>query len=157
MSELKLSVDSKNEEEQVAQVMHTLLGRLPSGTATLEVKRNSSGLILYLKPANENSAGFGIHYDGCVDVFFGKFGKTFELPYESGLPKDADFEATLAWAKVVGLAVIAGNCKEYAGFLGIRGTVEIDGKPYGVTSFLHFRLFPKTFRYASYCAVSVSV
>ena len=156
MSELKLGVDSRDEEEQVAQVMHTLLGRLPSGAATLEVKRNSSGLILYLKPANERSAGFGIHYDGCVDIFFGK-GTTFELPYESGLAKDADLEATLAWAKVVGLAVIAGNCREYAGFLGIRGTVEIDGKPYVVTSFFHFRLFPKTFHYAPYCPVNLSV
>jgi hypothetical protein len=156
MSELGLSdeMGELHEESQLTQLIQNLLAGLPSGSATVEVKRNRSGLILILRPSNQGSAEFGVHYDGCVDVFFGKFGTTFELPYESGLPKHSEFEATLSWAKAMGLAVIAGRCKERAGFFGVRGTVEVEGKPYRVTSFFHLRLFPRTFRYAPYCPES---
>lgn len=156
MSELGIERPQRevDEEEQIAHLMRELLAGLPEGSATLGTKRDRSGTVFYLKPSNKNSAEFGIHYDGCVDVFFGKFGTTFELPWESGLPKDADFEATLSWAKAMGLAVIAGRCKERAGFFGVRGTIEVKEKPFRVTNFFHLRPFPKTFRYAPYCSES---
>ena len=150
---IEKSTDTMDEEEQVAKLMQQLLAGLPDGTATLGVRNDRSGTVFYLTPSNEKSAEFGIHYDGCVDVFFGRC-TTFELPYESGLPKDADFKATLSWARSVGLAVIDGRCRERAGFLGVRGTVEVEGKPYRITSFFHLRLFPRTFRYAPYCGES---
>ncbi len=153
MSELGIEKPTRetDEKERIAHLMQELLAGLPEGTATLGVRHDRSGTVFYLKPSNKNSADFGIHYDGCVDVFFGSSGTTFELPYESGLPKDADFEATLSWAKAIGRAVIAGRCKERAGFFGVRGTVEVNGKAYGVSNFFHLRLFPKTFHYAPYC------
>jgi hypothetical protein len=138
------------QKEEIARLMQELLAGIPEGSATLGTRRDHSGIVFYLKPSNKKSAEFGIHYDGCLDVFFGKF-TTFELPCESGLPKDADFEATLSWAKAMGLAVIAGSCKERAGFFGVRGTIEVNGKPYRVSSFFHLRLFPRTFHYAPYC------
>lgn len=140
-----------DEEEQIARVMRDLLGSLPEGAATLEIKRDPSGVIFRLRPANKRSAAFGIHYDGCTDVFFGR-GTTFELPLESGLPKDADFEAIMQWARAMGQAVIAGECKERAGFLGVRGTIWVNRKAFRVTSFIHFRLLPRTFHYAPYHA-----
>lgn len=139
-----------DEEEQIARVMRDLLASLPQGVATLETNRGPSGMILQLRPANKKSAAFGIHYDGCVDVFFGR-GSTFELPYESGLPKDADFKAVLQWARAMGQAVIAGECKERFGFLGIRGTIRIGAKNvYRSTNFFHPRLVPKSVQYAAY-------
>jgi hypothetical protein len=151
MSELGIEKPTRetDEEEQIARLMRELLDGLPEGTATLGVRHDRSGTVFYVRPSNKKSAEFGIHYDGCVDFFFGR-STTFELPYESGLPRDADFEATLSWARAMGLAVIAGRCKERAGFLGVRGTVEVEGKPYGVINFFHLRLFPRTFRYAPY-------
>jgi hypothetical protein len=152
MSQLEIEKPTRetDEEEQIAHLMQQLLAELPGGTAALGVRHDRSGTVFYLKPSNKTSAEFGIHYDGCVDVFFGRFGTTFELRCESGLPKDADFEATLSWAKSMGLAVIAGRCKERAGLFGVRGTIEVNGKAYGVTSFFHLRPFPKTLHYAPY-------
>ncbi|MGO9165316.1 MAG: hypothetical protein ACLPLR_06350 [Terriglobales bacterium] len=153
MSELGIekSTEEMDEEKQIASLMQELSAGLPEGAANLGVRRDHGGTVFYLKPSNQKSAEFGIHYDGCVDVFFGRFGTTFEIPYESGLPKHADFEATLSWAKAIGLAVIEGRCRERAGFFGVRGTVEVNGKAYGVISFFNLRLFPKTFHYAPYC------
>ena len=88
--------------------------------------------------------------DGSIDVFFGDHGATFELPCESGLSKDADFDSVMQWAKDVGLVVIAGKCKERAGFLSVRGTIWVRGKAYRITNFFHLRLFPKTFHYLPY-------
>ncbi|MFZ0808902.1 MAG: hypothetical protein WAN03_22095 [Candidatus Sulfotelmatobacter sp.] len=136
-------------EERIGQLMRDLLARIPSGSATLSVHRGPSGMIFQLKPANRDSAAFGVHYDGCVDVFFGT-GTTFELPWESGLPEDADFEAVLQWAKAMGEAVIAGKCKERAGLLGVSGTIWVNGKPFKTANFFHLRLHPTTYRYAAY-------
>jgi hypothetical protein len=66
--------------------------------------------------------------DGCIDVFFGNHGTTFELPFESGLPKDAGLDSIMQWAKEMGLAVLAGKCRERAGFLGVRGTIWVKEK-----------------------------
>jgi hypothetical protein len=150
MNELDVSTGTLAEEEaDCLHVMERLLSTLSDGTARLDVKRNSSGLIFLLIPANKNSANFGLHYDGCVDVFFGDSGTTFEVEFGHG-SQNADFAAALAFTEKVGRAVIAGRCNERAGFLGVRGTVEVDGKPYRVTHFFHFRLFPKTVSYAPY-------
>jgi len=155
MSELGIERPTQEveREEQISHLMRDLLTGLPDGAATVGVRHDRSGAVYYLKPSNNKSAEFGIHYDGCVDVFFGKFGTTFEVDFGYGLP-NADFEAALAFAEKVGRAVIAGKCKERAGFTSIRGTVEVDGKPYRATHFFYFRLFPKTIRYAPYCAES---
>ena len=138
-----------DEEARCLDVLQRLLATLPDGIATLDVNRHPSGLICRLIPANKISAEFGIHYDVCVDVFFGNFGTTFEVDfgYKSANP---DFVAALSFVEKIGQAVISGKCKERAGFAGIRGTVEVDGKPYRVTHFFHPRLFPKTIDYAPY-------
>ena len=67
---IEKSTDTMDEEEQVAKLMQQLLAGLPDGTATLGVRNDRSGTVFYLTPSNEKSAEFGIHYDGCVDVFF---------------------------------------------------------------------------------------
>ena len=103
-----------------------------------------SGAVYYLKPSNDESAEFGIHYYGCVDVFFGKFGTTFEIDFGHGSP-NADFAAASAFAEKLGRAVIAGKCKERAGFTGIRGAIEVGDTPYRTTHFFYFRLFPKQY------------
>jgi hypothetical protein len=150
MAEPNVSLSSlTDEEKRCLELMQSLLSSLPDDAAQLTLKRNSSGLIFQLTPANKRSAAFGIHYDGCVDVFFGDFGTTFEVPFGTGQPMDS-FDAALALVKRAGHAVIAGKCRERAGFAGVRGTVEIDGRPYRVTHFLHFRLFPKTLHYEPY-------
>lgn len=150
MSELNSNKQpGRIEEERIAHIMLHLLAGLPPGTATMDSKEDPSGRIWYLTPSNKRSAAFRVHFDGTVDVFFGR-GTTFELPYESGLPRDADFEAVLGWLKAMGLAVIAGRCKDRLGFLGTRGTIWVNGKPYRVSSFFHFRLHPKTLHYAPY-------
>ena len=152
--EIEKSTDKMDEEEQVAKLMQELLAGLPDGTATLGVRHDRSGTVFYLTPSNAKSAEFGIHYDGRVDVFFGRC-TTFELPYESGLPKGkADFKAYV----VVG--EIRGACRDWLAvarsaraFSAIRGTVEVDGKPYQhiTSSVFHFRLsLPRTLRYAPY-------
>jgi hypothetical protein len=155
MSELRIKRPKQEveREEKIARLMRDLLAGLPEGAATLEVTHDGCGAIFRLKPSNRESAEFGIHYDGSVDVFFGKFGTGFEVDFG---PRSAnpDFAAALAFAEKVGLAVIAGKCKERAGFTGIRGTVEIEGSPYRSTHFFYFRLFPKTIRYAPYCPAS---
>jgi hypothetical protein len=150
MCELGLNRARENEEELLRNLMQNLLGELSAESAGLEVKRDPSGTIFLLKPANSGAPVFGVHYDGCVDAFFGKRGTTFELPQESGLPKGADFDSVLQWAKDMGRAVIEGRCEERAGFLSVRETVLVRGKRYRVINFFHFRLFPKTFRYLPY-------
>ena len=150
MDEFNVSPGSLTDEELAClHVIERLLATLPEGAAKLETIRNPSGVIFQLIPANKNSANFGIHYDSSVDVFFGHYGTAFEVDfgYEKQL---SDFDQALAFTEKVGQAVIAGRCKERAGFIGVRGTVEVDSKPYRATHFFHFRLFPKTVSYARY-------
>jgi hypothetical protein len=129
VSELGLNLNDNGEvENRIGQLMQELIAGLPAGSASLEVKHDPSGRIFYLRPTNANSAIFGIHYDGCIDVFFGNHGTTFELPFESGLPKDAGLDSIMQWAKEMGLAVLAGKCRERAGFLGVRGTIWVKEK-----------------------------
>src|ERR1035438_5371149 len=59
-----------------------------------------------------------------IDVSFGA-GTTLELPSESKLPNDATFDMLLEAVRTMGLATIAGRCREYFGFMGIRGTIEV--------------------------------
>ncbi|HEY6338604.1 MAG TPA: hypothetical protein VIW68_08945 [Candidatus Sulfotelmatobacter sp.] len=134
---------------RLAGVFQELLNSIPTGAATLETCRtkNNDGTIIWLKPANERSAIFSAHVEddnsSLIDVSFGAC-TTFELPTESRLPDDADFEMMLDAMKAMGLAVIAETCRKYCGFLGVRGSIQVAGqKPLKITSFFHLRLFPK--------------
>jgi hypothetical protein len=139
-------------------VFRGLLQAIPDGAATLGSTRTkkNDGTIVWLKPSNRRAAEFSAHIEdgnpSLIDVSFGSF-TTFELPLESRLPNDASFEAMLDTVREMGLAVIAGNCREYLGFLGVRGTIQTnDQKPVRMTSLLHFRFFPKLIRYEPYTA-----
>ncbi len=51
----------------------------------------------------------------------------------------------------MGIATIAGRCREYFVFMGIRGTIEvIEGNALTSSSFFHPRLLPKLVRYEPY-------
>jgi len=137
-------------------VFRGLLEAIPEGIATLGSTRTkkNDGTIVWLKPSNRRAAEFSAHIEdgnsSLVDVSFGT-ATTFELPVESLLPNDASFETILDTVRAMGSAVIAGQCKEYLGFLGVRGTVQIaNQKPLRVTSFFHPRLVPKLVQYAPY-------
>jgi hypothetical protein len=137
-------------------VFQELLDTLPPGAALLGSKRtkNDDGTIVWLKPARKHAAEFCAHIDdghnNLIDVSFGA-GTTFELPSESKLPNGATFDSTLEVVKAMGLAAIAGRCREYFGFMGIRGTIEIShGNVLRCSSFFHPRLFPKLLRYEPY-------
>jgi len=144
MSELGIEKPTRetDEEDQIAHFMQELLAGLPGGTATLGVRHDRSGTVFYLKPSNKKSAEFGIHYDGCVDVFFGS-GNTFEL--------DGNVDELLELVRPLALAVISGRCEQRFGFLGVRGKILLDGgKVYRCTDYFHPRLYPKTVRYEPY-------
>jgi hypothetical protein len=133
-----------------------LLNTLPPGTATLGSKRtkNDDGTIIWLKPAKKEAAEFCAHIEdgnnSLIDVSFGA-GTTFELPSESKLPNDATFEAMLEAVRTMGLATIAGRCREYFGFVGIDGTIEVsEGNLLRCSSFFHPRLLPKVVKYEPY-------
>jgi len=116
--------------------------------------KNDDGTIVWLKPAKERAAEFCAHLEdgnaSLIDVSFGS-GTTFELPSESRLPADADFDMLLDAVKAMGLATIAGRCWEYFGFLGIRGTIKVsDGNVLRCSSFFHPRLLPRLMRYEPY-------
>jgi hypothetical protein len=83
-------------------------------------------------------------------VSFGS-GTTFELPSESKLPNDATFDTLLEGVRAMGLATIAGRCREYFGFMGIRGTIEVgEGNILRCSRFFHPRPIPKLVRYEPY-------
>jgi hypothetical protein len=141
---------------RVIGVFQELLNTLPPGAATLGPTRtkNDDGTIVRLKPANKHAAEFCAHIDdhfnSLIDVSFGS-GTTFELPSESKLPNDATFDMTLEAVRAMGLATIAGRCREYFGFMGICGTIDVGlGNVLRCSSFFHPRLFPKLLRYEPY-------
>ncbi len=133
-----------------------LLNTLPPGTAALGSQRtkNDDGTIIWLKPTNKYAAEFCAHIEdrnsSLIDVSFGS-GTTFELPSESRLPNDATFDMMLEAVRAMGLATIAGRCREYFGFMGIRGTINVGhGNVLRCSSFFHPRLLPKLVRYQPY-------
>ncbi len=133
-----------------------LLSTLPVGAAMVGSKRtkNDDGTIVWLKPTNEYAAEFCAHIDddnnSLIDVSFGS-GTTFELPSESKLPSDTTFDMMLEAVRAMGLATIAGRCREYFGFVGIRGTIEVsEGNVLKCSRFFHPRLLPKLLRYNPY-------
>ncbi len=142
---------SAEESGRLLKLFEELLDSVPEGTATLGSKRtkNDDGTIIWLTPANKCAAEFGAHSEdgvlSLIDVFFGS-GTTFEL--------GCDVDEVLNLVRRLGLAVISGRCEERFGFVGARGTIEVDGKPYRVSNFFHLRLFPKTIHYAPYCSES---
>jgi hypothetical protein len=137
-------------------VFQELLDTLPHETATLQLQRtkNNDGTIIRLRPTKKQAADFSAHIDDhnntLIDVSFG-LGTTFELPAESKLPDHATFEMMLETVRAMGLATIAGRCREYFGFMGVRGTIEVNkGNVLCCSSFFHPRLFPKLTRYEPY-------
>jgi len=149
----------KASDENASSLMglfQELLGTLPPGTATLHSKRtkNDDGTIVWLEPVKKGAAEFCAHIDDVcndlIDVSFGA-GTTFELPSESRFPDDADFDMTLEAVRAMGLATIAGRCREYFGFMGTRGTIEVsEGNVLRCSDFFHPRLLPKLVRYEPY-------
>lgn len=137
-------------------VFQELLNTLPPGVAVLGSKRtkNDDGTIVWLKPARNHAAEFCAHIDdghnNLIDVSFGA-GTNFELPSESMLPEDASFDILLEAVRAMGLATIAGRCREYFGFMGIRGTIEVsEHNVLRCSNFFHPRLVPKLVRYKPY-------
>jgi hypothetical protein len=133
-----------------------LLNTLPPGAAALGSNRtkNDDGTIVWLKPTKKHAAEFCAHIDdrndSLIDVSFGS-GTTFELPSESKLPNDATFETMLEAVRAMGLATIAGRCREYFGFIGVRGTIEVgEGNILRCSSFFHPRPIPMLVRYEPY-------
>jgi hypothetical protein len=137
-------------------VFQELLNTLPPGAAVLGSKRtkNDDGTIVWLKPARKHAAEFCAHIDDgnntLIDVSFGA-GTTFELPSESKLSSDSSFDMLLEGVRAMGLATIAGRCREYFGFMGIRGTIEVsEHNVLRCSNFFHPRLIPKLLRYKPY-------
>jgi hypothetical protein len=137
-------------------VFRGLLQTIPDGAAKLGSTRTTKndGTIVWLKPSNRRAAEFSAHIEdgnpSLIDVSFGTT-TTFELTGGSALPSDASFETILKMVREIGLAVIAGECRGYLGFLGVRGTIHVGSqKPLQVTSFFHPRLIPKLVQYAPY-------
>lgn len=142
--------------ERLLRLFQELLDTLPPGTATLNSKRTErdDGTNVWLKPARKHAAEFCAHIEdrnlSLIDVSFGS-GTTFELPLESDLPGDATSEVMLEGVREMGLATIAGRCREYFGFIGIRGTIEVsEDNVLTCSRYFHFRLFPKLVRYEPY-------
>jgi hypothetical protein len=142
--------------ERLLRLFQELLSTLPPDTATLNSKRTErdDGTIVWLKPVRKHAAELCAHVEdrnlSLIDVSFGA-GTTFELPSESRLPGDVTFDIILEAVRRMGLATLAGRCREYFGFLGIRGTIELsDDEILRASSFLHPRLFPKLVRYEPY-------
>ncbi len=90
----------KTSDENVTRLVRLfqdLLDALPFGTAAMESKRtrNDDGTIVWLKPAKMQAAEFCAHIEddnnSLIDVSFGA-GTTFELPSESRLPDNANFD-----------------------------------------------------------------
>ena len=145
-------------EERAAKLIalfEELLSTLPPASAILESARTKvrDGTVVCLKPSNKRAAVFSAHLDdgvpNIVDVSFGTI-TTFELPTESLLPNSKTFDEILEAVREMGLAVIAGKCTEYFGFLGVRGTIQGADKPLRMATFFHPRLFPKLVRYQPY-------
>lgn len=142
--------------ERLLRLFQELLSTLPPDTATLNSKRTErdDGTIVWLKPVKKNAAEFCAHVEdrnfSLIDVSFGA-GTTFDLPSEFRPPGDVTFDMILETVRQMGLATLAGKCREYFGFLRIRGTIELsDGEILRVSSFFHLRLFPKLVRYEPY-------
>jgi hypothetical protein len=151
-----MSSTTKASDENVHRLLslfQELLNTLPPGAASLGSKRtkNDDGTIVWLKPTKKKAAEFCAHIEdsnnSLIDVSFGS-GTTFELPSESKLPDDATFDMMLETVRTMGLATIAGRCREYFGFVGISGTIEVsEGNDLTCSSFFHPRLLPKLVRY----------
>jgi hypothetical protein len=142
--------------ERLLRLFQELLSTLPPDTATLSSKRTErdDGTIVWLKPARKRAAEFCAHVEdrnlSLIDVSFGA-GTTFELPSESRLPGDATFDMILEAVREMGRATLAGRCREYFGFIGIRGTIEVsEGEVLRSSRFFHPRLYPKLMRYEPY-------
>ncbi|MGD0758582.1 MAG: hypothetical protein ABR921_06735 [Candidatus Sulfotelmatobacter sp.] len=142
--------------KRLVGLFQELLNALPPGTATLDAKRTEKGdgTIVWLKPTKKDAAPFCAHVDdvnsSIIDVSFGS-STTFELPAESELPDDANFDMMLEAVRAMGLATISGRCREYFGFMGIRGTIEVsEGNVLSCTNFFRPRLRPKMKRYEPY-------
>jgi hypothetical protein len=153
-----ISVTKTTDENatRLVRLFQDLLDTLPPGTATMESKRtkDDDGTIVWLKPAKTQAAEFSAHIDdnnnSLIDVSFGE-GATFELPSESRLPDDANFDMLLEAVRAMGLATIAGRCREYFGFMGICSTIDVSqGNTLRCSVFFRPRLFPKLVRYEPY-------
>jgi hypothetical protein len=154
-----MTLIAKTSEQRLGQltaVFREVLATVPTGAATLESIRteNDDGTIVWLKPLNSRSAQFSAHIEdghpSLIDVSFGS-GTTLELPWEAKLPNDATFEMVLEVVKHLALAVVAGQCEERFGFLGIRGTIRVDARNvYRCTHFFYPRFSPRTVRYQPY-------
>jgi hypothetical protein len=147
---------SDQNAERLVGLFQELLNTLPPGTAILDSKRTQKGdgTIVLLKPTKKGAAEFCAHVEdgnfSIIDVSFGS-GTTFELPAESKLPNDANFDMMLEAVRAMGLATISGRCQEYFGFIGIRGTIEVsEGNVLSCSNFFHPRLTPKLKRYEPY-------
>jgi hypothetical protein len=142
--------------QRLVELFQELLGTLPQGTATLNFERteHDDGTIVWLKPTRKHAAEFCAHVEdrnvSLIDVSFGA-GTTFELPSESRLARDATFDMMPEAVRGMGLAIIAGRCREYFGFIGIRGAIEVsEGNVLRCSRFFYPRLFPKLVRYEPY-------
>ena len=132
--------------ERLLRLFQERLSTLAPDSATLNSKRTcrDDGTIVWLKPARKHAAEFCTHVEGrnlsLIDVSFGA-GTKFELPSESRLPGDVTFDMILEAVRPMGLATLAGKCRECFGFLGIRGTIELSpDEIQRASSFFHPRL-----------------
>ena len=139
------SPEFANIEEELVALFARLNGELPPGVSSLNVNHTSSmGVVLRLIPSNPKAAEVWVHAEngfGRVDIGFGDYSPTWELPIEGenpGANKQELLEELAAMCK----AVIAGNCQHHRGFLSVSGSIQVDGRPYKVTHLPELRTKP---------------
>ena len=141
---------------KLVRLLEDIHSHLPPGIATLEARKtkDNHGTIVWLRPTNTNAAEFSAHTEdglAVIDVSFGKAGTTFELPWDAKLPSDATFDTMSEAVREMCIAVISGMCEDRQGYLGLRGTILLEGKrALRVTHFFYPSWHRSVLRYAPY-------
>ena len=134
-------------EDDLVELLKHLLAELPPDVASLEVKRatpSGEGMIAVLRPQNPAAASVVAHTEnglGLVDLSFGEYGPTWELPIE-GYNSKANKKELLQEVEDMCRAVIAGNCQHKRGLFSIRGNIQVNNHLYRVTDMFVFRPVP---------------
>ena len=137
---------------EIRELFERLVSELPPGTAAVNVTPvpKGGGTVVEIRPANAESADFGVHCDES-DVFSFSFGKVsgWEWPYERRYRYDE--KDTLAEVEEMSRAVIAGNCEEVRRWFSRTGRIFVEGYTYTMTDLPKIPRPPfGTTRYAPY-------
>ena len=130
--------------EEVVALLRKLLAELPLNVASLEVRHIPDGIVATLKPTNTAAASISLHAENrleLIDLSFGQYGPTWELPIEGYNPK-ANKQELLQEVEAICRAVMTGNCEHSRGLLSIRGTIQVGSRLYRLRDMLVFRVTP---------------